>query len=89
MTNVIQLFPKMSLDDAKAQIVENLKEMHHSKPVNYFCAISGIKDFELQHEALNALIRENVVCKQVFNHRDRFGNASSVPLYKYNILCHL
>ncbi len=85
MTNVMQMFPKMTLDDAKSQIIENLKEIHHSKPVNFFCAVTGIKNLDLQDEALQVLITEGVVRKQIFKHRDRFGNGTSLPLYKINL----
>lgn len=89
MSNVVQLFKNMTLEEVEIQIVSNLKEMHHCKPVNFFCAIKGISDHELGHKVLNVLIAKNVVRIQQLRHRDRFGKSSYASLYQYDILAPL
>lgn len=86
MSNVVQLFKKMTQEEAEEQILSNLKEMHHCKPVNFFCAIKGIDDHQFANTILDELITKRVVRVQRQRLLDRFGRSNTVLLYQYNIL---
>jgi len=86
MQNIVQLFKNQTHEEATDQIITNLKEMHHCKPVNFFCAINGIKDVALAHTALDDLIAKRVVKVQKFYQYDTFARTIALPLYKYDVL---
>jgi len=80
MGEVIQLFKKMGEDEAKARIIANLKEMHHCKWVNYYCAVYGLDDTDLGHKTLNLLIDEKVIEVQMLS----ISDGPVVALYRYD-----
>lgn len=82
MGEVVQLFKKIGDDEAKAIIIANLKEMHHCKWVNYYCAVYGLRDTDLGHKTLNTLIDENVVEVEIHTLID----GPVVALYRYDTL---
>jgi hypothetical protein len=86
MGEVVQLFKKMTCEDAKSAIITNLKEMHQGKWVNLYCAIRDIDDWGLAEAALRALIAENIVQIQENYVEDDLKRGSTVALYRYNTL---
>jgi len=84
MDNIIGLFKKVTQEEAKAIIIENLRDMHHGKPVNEMCAVRGIDDLSIAFKALRALIGENLVKKQTITLTNVHGRQISAPLYRYN-----
>lgn len=86
MDNVVELFKKVIPEEAKTIIIENLRDMHHGKPVNEMCAIRGIDDLGLAFGALHALIGENLVEKRPITLTNDRGRKVSAVLYRYNSL---
>ena len=89
MGNVVDLFKKITLEDAKNIIIDNLKNVHHCKQVNAMCAFRGIDDFSLADEAIHSLIGESVVRVDRIPLRDKFGREFHAPLYRMAITDHL
>ena len=83
MGEVVDLFKKITLEDAKNIIIDNLKNVHHGKQVNTMCATRGIDDFGLATEALHALMSDFVVQIERIPLRDKFGKQFYAPLYRY------
>jgi hypothetical protein len=83
MGEIVELFKKITPEDAKNTIIDNLKNMHHGKPVNEMCATRGLTDFSLASDALHSLIGENVVEVERISLTDALGRHYSVPLYRY------
>jgi len=84
MGEVVELFKKITPEDAKNTIIDNLKHVHHGKPVNEMCAIRGLDDFLLASDALHALIGENIVQVERISLTDALGRKTTMPLYRYN-----
>lgn len=84
MGEVIQLFKTLSPEEAKDKIIDNLKNMHHGKMVNYVCAINGLDNFELANVALDDLIDENIVEKLKYPVSDELKRTSLMSMYRYN-----
>jgi len=74
----------MTAEEAEEQIVTNLQEMHHCKPVNFLCAIKGIDDQKFAKAVLDEVITKGIVRVRHIKHRDRFGLFNTVSLYQYN-----
>ncbi len=86
MSNVVQLFKELTPEEAEAQIISNLKELHHCKPVNYFCTVNGINDYEAAQTALDGLIAKGTVRMQRYQFEDKIGRRNALSLYQYDIL---
>jgi len=83
--NVIHI-DKFVSESAKRTIIHNLKDVHHGKPVSYYCATRGISDLSVAEAALSDLRSKNQVHTQAYAIKhDKLPNISAT-LYKYNHL---
>lgn len=81
MGNVVQLFSEEPTEDeAKSIIIDNLKNMHHCKWVNIWCAVRGIDKIESGHRILNILLKENKVEIQLVP----LNGTPIAAMYRYN-----
>jgi len=81
MGDVVQLFKKKLTDDEnKEMIIDNLKNIHHGKWVNIWCAVRNVESIELGHKFLNVLLEENKVEIQLVP----LNGTPVAALYRYN-----
>lgn len=83
MAKIIKLHEKIT-EIAKSAIIDNLKNIHHGKPVHAWCATRGISDSEVGFDALNVLVSENIVKKRHISVTDKHGQKIYMPVYQYN-----
>jgi len=86
MTNIVHLFPDLTLEGAKAKIIENLKDVHQGKLVSNICVFKNLRDINVADKALHALIDENVVEPVKFPVKDKFDCPIMVTLYRYKYI---
>lgn len=76
---------KLEFESAKNVIIDNLKNGHHSKLVNFCCATRKLETNRITFDALQFLISNGSVKTKTWAITGKFGIQHEVTSYRFSI----